>query len=98
MNAQPRPYKVNPDSELARRLSEADRQPVILDNAGVRYRVVREVSEVQMTDDPWAHYDADKIRAAIRASAGALKGVDRDELLADLHAQRGQNSHGRPAE
>ncbi len=98
MNAQPRPYQVNPDSELARRLNEADRQPVVLENAGVRYRVVREAGEIQTTDDPWIHYDAEKVRAAIRASAGALKGVDRDELLADLHAQRGQDSHGRPAE
>ena len=98
MNTPLQPYKVNPDSELARRLNEADWQPVILENAGVRYRVMREAGEMPTADDPWAHYDAEKVRAAIRASAGTLKGVNRDELLADLRAQRGQDSHGRPAE
>ncbi len=97
MNAQPQPYQVNPDSELARRLSEADLQPLILESEGVRYHVVREMKEIQVPDDPWAFYDAEKVRGAIRASAGALKGVDRDELWADLRAQRGQDSHGRPA-
>jgi hypothetical protein len=47
--------------------------------------------------DPWKNYDSEKVRQAIRRTAGALTGVDRDQLLADLREQRGQNSHGRPA-
>lgn len=35
-------------------------------------------------------HDPQKIREAIHAAAGAMKGVDRDELLADLRAERGQ--------
>ena len=35
---------------------------------------------------------------AIHAAAGTMKGVNRDELLADLRAERGQDSIGRPAE
>ncbi len=98
MNAQLQPYQLSPDSELARRLIAAGREPVFLETAVVRYRVVREAEQVNLTDDPWANYNADNVRAAIHASAGTLKGVDRDELLADLRAERGQDSHGRPAE
>jgi hypothetical protein len=98
MNAEPhvQPYKVNPDSELGRRLKEADREPVILENEGVRFRVVREADEVQTTDDPWANYDPEKVIAAIHASAGALKGVDVEQLLKDIYEERGQDSAGRP--
>lgn len=98
MNAQPQPYKLNPDSELAHLLKRADRQPVILETEGVRYRVVRETERVNLTDEPWAHYNAEKVRAAVHASAGVLNGVNRDELLADLRAERGQDSISRPAE
>lgn len=45
--------------------------------------------------DPWTGYDAERVRKALRASAGALHGVNRKELLADIRAQRGQDSRGR---
>jgi hypothetical protein len=48
--------------------------------------------------DIWANYDAERVRQTLRASRGALTGVDREKLLRDVHAQRGQNSDGRPAE
>ncbi len=44
----------------------------------------------------WTHYDSKRVRAALQTSAGALQRVDRDELLSDLAAQRGQESAGRP--
>jgi hypothetical protein len=47
--------------------------------------------------DPWAGYDPERIRAALRRSAGALAGVDRDALLEDLAAAREQDTRGRPA-
>jgi CO/xanthine dehydrogenase Mo-binding subunit len=98
MNAEP--YTINLDHDLARRLREAGQQPVILEDedGGIRYRVLRETDHVNFTDEPWAHYDAEKMRRAVHAAAGILVGVDRDELLADLRAQRGQDSHGRPAD
>ncbi len=34
-------------------------------------------------------HDPQKMREAIHAAAGTMKGVDRDELLADLRAERG---------
>lgn len=89
MSAQP--YKLRPDSELARLLDRAGRRPVVLESAGVRYRVVREV------DDPWASYDPDKMRQAIEQSAGALEGVDVAALLRELDEAREQDTPGRPA-
>jgi hypothetical protein len=46
----------------------------------------------------WADYDPDGVLAGLRASAGALAGVDRDALLADLRSQRRQASQGRASE
>jgi len=52
------------------------------------------------TDQPqkrniWTHYDPQRVKAALKHSAGALQGVDRKELLGDLAAQRSQESTGR---
>jgi hypothetical protein len=44
----------------------------------------------------WTHYDPKRVRAALKTSAGALRGVDREALLSDLAVQRGQESTGRP--
>jgi len=99
MNAQPRHYRLNPKSELTRMLREAtgNREPVILEDEGVRYRVVRETEQINVADDPWANYDPEKARAAILASAGALKGVDTKRLKETLRTMREQDSAGRPA-
>jgi hypothetical protein len=37
-------------------------------------------------------YDPERARAVLEASASALHGVDQEQLLADIHAQRGQKS------
>src|SRR4051794_24169199 len=44
----------------------------------------------------WTHYDPQRVKAALRASAGALQGVNREELVSDLAEQRRQESTGRP--
>lgn len=43
----------------------------------------------------WTGYDPQLVRAALKQSAGALQGVNREELLSDLAEQRGQESRGR---
>ena len=43
------------------------------------------------------NYDAKRAEAALAQSAGALTGVDRDQLLRDVYDAREQDSHGRPA-
>ncbi|MGI8858055.1 MAG: hypothetical protein ACR2JW_20140 [Thermomicrobiales bacterium] len=97
MQTQQQPLHVHPDSDLARRLREAGPQPVILETEGVRYRVVRETLPVNLTDEPWANYDPEKVRAALDASAGAFKGIDTEALKKEIWAAREQDTPGRPA-
>ena len=87
------------ERELARRLdvAQAENKPAEVVIAGNRYRLVP-VDDIQTTDEPNANYDPQKMREAIHAAAGTMKGVNRDELFADLRAERGQDSIGRPAE
>lgn len=72
---------LNADDELARSLAAAAGKPVIVACNGVRYRIEPE--------DPFAFYDPEKVRAALHKSAGALKGVDVEQLRADLREARG---------
>jgi excisionase family DNA binding protein len=46
----------------------------------------------------WRDYDPERVRAALRATAGILAGVDIKRLKADLRAERRQASSGRPAD
>ena len=78
---------VDPASELARALAEAD-AAVVLDSGGVRYTVSRE--------DIFAGYDVQAVIRGLRQSRGALKGVDIEALLADLAEQRSQDPSRRP--
>jgi excisionase family DNA binding protein len=45
----------------------------------------------------WANYDPQRVCQALKQSAGALAGVDRQALLEDIHVARKQDSNGRPA-
>lgn len=74
-------HKLNPESTLARLLDEAGRNPVVIEHHGVRYRIEPE--------DPFAFYDPEKTQAAIDASAGALKGIDVTQFLAEIREARG---------
>jgi hypothetical protein len=47
--------------------------------------------------DIWAGYDPERALVALRQAKGALRGVDREQLLKDIHDARSQDSHGRPA-
>jgi hypothetical protein len=104
MAAVSRIIHIEPDSDIERLLRAAADEHADLATDDARYRVVRvdasaRLAEVTLADerDIWAAYDPERARAGLRHSAGALRGVDRDELLADLAEQRGQDSRGRPA-
>lgn len=60
-------------------------QPVYVEHNGETYRVEKETS-----GDIWQDYDADRVQKALRATAGMLKDVDIDALIADIEAQREQ--------
>lgn len=60
-----------------------------------------QVAEIRRIDRDaagiWAGYDPGAARDAWRRSAGTLRGIDVEALLADLKAAREQDSPGRPA-
>ena len=85
---------VEPGTELDRLLDQANGTPLILVKDGVRYRLAREDAE----PDIWATYDPERVRRALKETAGAWKGIDAEALKADIKAQRGQDSHGRPGD
>lgn len=76
-------------------------EPVVFAE-GVRLVVTAEEAPERPAEDEgldlWTSYDPEKARAAIRASAGALKGLNRQKFLRDLHKAREQDSRGRPAQ
>jgi hypothetical protein len=81
---------IDPDSELGRALAAVDDAWIVLERGGARFRVTRDVDEL------WAHYDPQRVRRALRQSAGALAGVDVAMLKRELREQRSQDSPGRP--
>ncbi len=89
------PIKLRPDDEITQRLSQ--QQPVVIEVNGVRYRVVRDIPEIHLADDPFANYDAERVRAALKASAGAFRGIDTEALKRAIWEAREQDTPGRPA-
>jgi hypothetical protein len=65
-------------------VSEGNR-PVVVERDGETFRL-----EKQAPEDIWRDYDPDKVRRALKASAGALRGVDLEGFLHDIHEQREQ--------
>lgn len=57
----------------------------------------RTMEQQRKPQDIFRRYDPARARHALQESAGALAHVDRQQLLADLRAQREQASVGRPA-
>ena len=100
----PKTIRVEPGSEIDRLLDETRDHPVELERRGIRFRITRmhedvDTSRLEFTDehDIWAAYDPTKVLRAVRSSAGALHGVDIDQLKRDLAEERAQDSTGRPA-
>ncbi len=71
------------------------KEPVVVERAGQLFRVEAEAEPEAQT--LWADYDAERVRTALRQSAGAFKDIDVEQLKRDLREERAQDSHGRPA-
>ena len=72
-----------------------ERNPVLVEREGALYRLAPEAGATPQ--DVWAGYDPQRVRQALRRSAGALADVDPTALLKDIHAQRQQAERRRPA-
>jgi len=87
--------------EFARRLRtvfdavQREKKPVLVEKEGQLFRVERE--SLHEPADIWAGYSPARVRAGLRRSAGAFRGLDREAFLADVKEQREQESTGRPA-
>lgn len=78
---------VDPDSELGHALAEGT-EPVFLESAGARFRVVR------TADDIWSGYDPERLLASVRAAAGTLTPEEGEELKELIY--RGREEGMRP--
>lgn len=95
-----RTIAVAPGDELDRLLTaaEADGAQLVLVRDGVRYRVEREATAGEAMPGIFANYDPERVRQALRESAGALSHLDAEAFKAEMLAMRGQDSHGRPSD
>ncbi len=71
------------------------KEPVMVERKGRLFRV--EAEQEPETRTLWADYDGERVRTALRQSAGAFTGIDVEELKRDLREERAQDSPGRPA-
>ncbi len=75
----PKAIHVEPGSEIVRLLDEMRGQAMVLVKDGVRYRV-----ELAESDDIWAGYDPERVRAALRQTAGNWREIDTEALKAEI--------------
>lgn len=76
---------------------------VVVERGGRLYRLAPEpvagaarlAPTLADSEDIFAGYDPERVLAGLRASSGALDGVSAGELLADIHAQREQETPAR---
>jgi hypothetical protein len=89
-----RTLKVDPAGEVARFLRCADPGPVLVATDEAVFQVVKMTSK-QAKD--LEKDNAESLRSALRESAGAIAGVDLEELKSELRDQRQQDTSRRPA-
>lgn len=85
---EPRVIQVEPGSELADVVDEAESHPIILEKNGVRYHLTRE----DELADPWANYDPEAARAALHAVAGSWADIDTEKMIEDIYRWREEGS------
>lgn len=95
MAAEPRTVPVEPGSQLDAALDATPDAPLLLERAGRLYRLEPVGRSARVLE---AGADEERVRQALRQGAGFLNGIDVEELLADIRAQRGQDSQGRPGD
>lgn len=84
-------FALNPETLFEAMVAE--REPLLVEKEGLTFRI--EITEEP--EDIWADYDPQRAQAALKRRAGALSGIDHEQLIADIHAAREQDSSGRRA-
>src|SRR6266851_8738994 len=69
---------------------------IFVEKDGRLYRLEPVEINAAEPEDIWANYDPEKVRAGLKAAAGALDGMDPDEVIADIYKAREEGS--RPAD
>jgi hypothetical protein len=88
MTKEPLTIHIDPESELARVLADAEETPVVLDSNGVRFRVIR------AEGDLWADYDPEAVLEGLREIAGTLSPDEGERMKALIY--RGREEGTRP--
>lgn len=88
MASESRTITVDPESELGRALGEPVEAPIILVRNGARFRVTPD------SEDPWANYGPEKVRAALRKFAGMLTPEEGERIKENIY--RGREEGARP--
>lgn len=88
MANEPLTITIDPDSALGRALDDTGDEPVVLLRGATRFRVTRD------PDDPWANYDPEKIRSALRTYAGMITPEEADRIKKGIY--RGREEGTRP--
>jgi hypothetical protein len=87
MNTEGKRIRIDPDSELARLLEEADETPVLLEKNGEVYRLVKEENLPRKKSTL-----SDEDYKAFLSSAGSWADVDIDTFLKDIYESRERSS------
>ncbi len=88
MSKAPLTIHLDPDSELARALADANAGPIQLDANGVRFLVV------PVRDDLWTGYDPGAVLAGLQGAAGTLSREEGERMKALIY--RGRKEGTRP--
>lgn len=96
MSAQPQHSQMNQEieRELARRVhkAQAENKPAEVEIAGNLYRLVPVEDDIRTTEDPAAHYDLEKMLAAIDEGFGAFEGMDVEAFNKEILEAREQDT------
>ncbi len=85
--------EVEPDSELAHALEEANWASLVLIKDGMRYRLLPEGPTSEATDaNPSATYDPARAHAGIEAAAGSWSDLDTEQMILDIYRWREEGS------
>ena len=88
MAKEPLTIHLDPDSGLARALTDVEDTPVLLESNGVRFRVIRDA------DDLWADYDPEAVLAGLREAAGTMSPEEGERIKELIY--RGREEGTRP--